>query len=113
MPFFWKMSDDRCLEGIVDLAFYDPATGGWLIIDWKTNRVAHDKIDMLRGKYRAQLAAYSKVIGEMTGGKVTAAISSTANGKFIHYESEDLVNEWTRLQTLPADKFFAELKDDA
>jgi ATP-dependent exoDNAse (exonuclease V) beta subunit len=113
MPFFWKMSGDQCLEGIVDLAFFDPATGEWLIVDWKTNRVARDKIDILRVKYRSQLAAYCKVIGEMAGGKVTAAIYSTANGEFIHYESDDLANEWTRLQTLPADKFFAELRDDA
>ena len=45
MPFFWKMGGDRCLEGIIDLAFFDPETNEWLIVDWKTNRVAPDKID--------------------------------------------------------------------
>jgi hypothetical protein len=47
MPFFWKMRDDRCLEGVIDLALFDPATSEWLIIDWKTNRISRDKIDVL------------------------------------------------------------------
>ena len=32
------MNDRECLEGIIDLAVFDPASGSWLILDWKTNR---------------------------------------------------------------------------
>ena len=111
MPFFWKMADDRCLEGIIDLAFFDPVAGEWLIVDWKTNRVARDKIETLRTKYRPQLAAYCKVIGERTGHEVTAAIYSTANAELVRYEPDELTREWARLQSLPADKLFAELSN--
>jgi ATP-dependent exoDNAse (exonuclease V) beta subunit len=111
MPFFWRMDDERCLEGIVDLALFEPSTNRWLILDWKTNRVARDKIDALRVQYRPQLAAYAKVVGELAGGEVTAAIYSTANGEFLRYAPEELANEWTRLKTLPANELFQELDD--
>jgi ATP-dependent helicase/nuclease subunit A len=113
MPFFWQMDEGTSLEGIVDLALFEPSTNRWLILDWKTNRVAHDKIDALRAQYRPQLAAYAKVVAALAGGEVTAAIYSTANAEFLHYAPEELANEWTRLQTLPADKFFSELREDA
>jgi hypothetical protein len=105
------MDEGRCLEGIVDLALYDPTEKKWFILDWKTNRVARDKIDTLRARYRSQLAAYRKVIGEMTGEEVTAAIYSTANGEFLKYEPGELATEWERLQKLPATQLFEELDD--
>jgi ATP-dependent exoDNAse (exonuclease V) beta subunit len=111
MPFFWKMANDRCLEGIVDLAFFDPSETKWFILDWKTNRVTRDKIETLRAKYRPQLAAYCKVIGERTGHEVTAAIYSTVNAELIRYEPDELTREWARLQSLPAEKLSAELND--
>jgi ATP-dependent exoDNAse (exonuclease V) beta subunit len=111
MPFFWKMDVRRCLEGIVDLALFDPTEQKWFILDWKTNRVARDKIDMLRAQYRPQLSAYRKVIGEITGNEVSAAIYSTANGEFLTYEPGELTAEWERLQKLPAAQLFEELAD--
>ena len=108
MPFFWRMDEGRCLEGIVDLALFEPTENKWFILDWKTNR---EKIDTLRARYRPQLAAYRKVIGEMTGNEVTAAIYSTANGEFLNYEPEELATEWERLQKLPAEQLFEELAD--
>jgi ATP-dependent exoDNAse (exonuclease V) beta subunit len=113
MPFFWRMDEARCLEGIIDLALFDPATKKWFVLDWKTNRVAADKIDTLRAQYLPQLAAYCKVISEMTGGEVNAAIFSTANGEFVRYEPGELEQEWTRLQNLPAKELLLELSDDA
>lgn len=111
MPFFWRMDEGTSLEGIVDLALFEPSTNRWLILDWKTNRVARDKIDTLRGQYRPQLAAYAKVVREMAGGEVTAAIYSTPNGEFLRYAPEELANEWTRLKTLPAKELFEEMND--
>ena len=108
MPFFWRMDEGRCLEGIVDLALFEPTEKKWFILDWKTNR---EEIDTLRVRYRPQLAAYRKVIGEMTSRDVTAAIYSTANGEFLKYEPDELATEWERLQKLPATQLLAELAD--
>ena len=111
MPFFWQIDERRCLEGIVDLALFEPDAGKWFILDWKTNRLARDKIDILHAQYRPQLAAYCKVISEMTGNEVMAAIYSTANGQLVKYEKGELAKEWTRLQTLPPKQLLAELAD--
>lgn len=111
MPFCWRMDERRCLEGIVDLALFEPTEKKWFILDWKTNRVAPDKIETLRTRYRPQLSAYCKVIGEMTGDDVSAAIYSTANGKFLKYEPNELAAEWERLQKLSAAQLLAELAE--
>jgi ATP-dependent helicase/nuclease subunit A len=111
MPFFWRMNATQCLEGIVDLVLFEPTEKKWFILDWKTNRVERDKIDTLRSRYRPQLAAYRKVIGEITGNDVTAAIYSTANGECLKYEPGELATEWERLQKLPATQLLAELDD--
>ncbi len=111
MPFFWKMRGDRCLEGFIDLAFFDPVTNEWLIVDWKTNRVARDKIDTLRTTYRPQLAAYCQVVKETTGRNVRAAIYSTATGEFVRYEPQEMAAEWVRLERLSAETLFGELSD--
>jgi ATP-dependent helicase/nuclease subunit A len=109
MPFCWKMSEDKCLEGIIDLALFDPSIGRWLILDWKTNRV--EKVEALRAQYRPQLAAYHEVIKQMTGHEVEAAIYSTDQGQFLRYERSELETEWNRLKQLPPDKLSVELGD--
>jgi ATP-dependent exoDNAse (exonuclease V) beta subunit len=111
MPFCWRMDEGRCLEGIVDLALFEPTEKKWFILDWKTNRVAPDKIETLRARYRPQLSAYCKVIGEMTGDDVSAAIYSTANGEFLKYEPDELAEEWERLQRLSAAQLLTELAE--
>ena len=111
MPFFWKMRGDRSLEGIIDLALFDSLTGEWLILDWKTNRVARDEIERLRVNYRAQLAAYVQVVQETTGQIARAAIYSTAIGEFVRYEPQEMTDEWKRLEQLPPETGFAELTE--
>ncbi len=107
MPFCWKMSEDKCLEGIIDLALFDPSIGRWLILDWKTNRV--EKVENLRAQYRPQLAAYHEVIRQMTGHEVEAAIYSTDQGQFLRYERSELETEWNRLKALPPRELLQEL----
>jgi ATP-dependent helicase/nuclease subunit A len=111
MPFFWKMRDDRCLEGVIDLALFDPATSEWLIIDWKTNRISRDKIDVLRAQYLPQLAAYRQAVKETTGHEVRAALYSTANGEFVRYDPEGMAAEWERLEKVSLEELFSELAD--
>lgn len=65
MPFLWVANDRRCLEGVVDLAVFDPGEKKWFILDWKTNEITLDEIDKLRAHYCSQLAAYWKAVSEM------------------------------------------------
>jgi ATP-dependent exoDNAse (exonuclease V) beta subunit len=98
MPFFWRIDEERCLEGIIDLALFRPGEKSWFILDWKTNRVEHDEIDKLRVNYRPQIAAYWKAVTEMTKRSVSAGILSTATGQLIIYDQTELANEWERLR---------------
>ena len=112
MPFFWKLDTERCLEGIIDLAFFDREARRWLILDWKTNRVTLNEIDMLRAQYLSQLAAYWAAIRGMTDMKVEAAIYSTPVAAVLRYEEKELAREWSRLRTLSPDRFAAEVVPD-
>jgi ATP-dependent helicase/nuclease subunit A len=100
MPFFWRANGPsrtgtKSLEGIVDLALINAKE--IFILDWKTNRIAADKIDVLRDLYRPQMAAYWQAISNLTTARVTAAIYSTATGQLVTYESDELMAEWQRL----------------
>jgi ATP-dependent exoDNAse (exonuclease V) beta subunit len=102
MPFFWKINGPsrnrgKSLEGIVDLAFFNQKANEIFILDWKTNRIAADKIDVLKEIYRPQMAAYWKAISGLTSTFVSAAIYSTATGEFLVYEPDELAREWERV----------------
>jgi ATP-dependent exoDNAse (exonuclease V) beta subunit len=96
MPFFWKINH-KCLEGIVDLASFNQKANEVFILDWKTNRIAADKIDILRELYRSQMAAYWQAISNLTDARVSAAIYSTATGQLAMYDDDELGEEWQRL----------------
>ncbi len=102
MPFFWKLNGPsltgaKCLEGIVDLALFNQKANEVFILDWKTNRIAADKIDSLKEIYLPQMAAYWQAISSLTNARVTAAIYSTATGQLLIYDAEELATEWKRL----------------
>jgi len=118
IPFFWRVADKRCLEGVIDLAFFQRGnasaarTGKCLILDWKTDRVPPDNTETLHARYRPQLAAYWKAVTHMTGASVDAGIYSTATGQFIGYDPDELAREWEILSTLPPDNIAAEIAVD-
>jgi ATP-dependent exoDNAse (exonuclease V) beta subunit len=97
LPFMWRMSDDECLEGIIDLAVFNPARGTWLILDWKTNRARPDELKSLQAHYEPQLAAYWQALTQMTGGEVEAGIFSTDAGVWLPYGRERLSAVWASL----------------
>jgi ATP-dependent exoDNAse (exonuclease V) beta subunit len=97
MPFFWRIDDNKCLEGMIDLALFQADEKRWLILDWKTNRLERDKIDKLHVCYRPQIAAYWKAIAQMTKQPVRAAIYSTSTGQLLMYDEKELADEWRRL----------------
>jgi len=110
-PFLWRMSERSCVEGMIDLLLVDPATGSALLVDWKTNRITPAEAEKLQQRYRAQIAAYRKAVGEMTKLDVTAGIFATAIGKFIPYDADELEAEWERLRALPADQVAERMSD--
>ena len=100
MSFFWSPSRtgrNKSLEGIVDLALFNRKANEVFILDWKTNRIAAEKIDILRDLYRPQMAAYWQAISNLTNARVTAAIYSTATGQLLIYDVDELATEWQRL----------------
>ena len=98
MPFFWRMNEQNCLEGLIDVALFQPHEKKWFVLDWKTNRIERDQIDKLRVAYRPQIAAYWKAVTEITKRPVSAGIYSTATGDLIAYNEKELAEEWERLR---------------
>ena len=111
MPFSWKMDDQICLEGLIDVALFQPGKKKWFVLDWKTNRVDRDELENLRVKYRSQIAAYWKSVTEMTKRPVSAGIYSTATGELIEYSENELAAEWERLRNLPPDDLGSAIED--
>jgi ATP-dependent exoDNAse (exonuclease V) beta subunit len=111
MPFFWRMDEQKSLEGLVDVALFHPNENKWFVLDWKTNRVERDELENLRVDYRPQIAAYWKAVTEMTKQPVSAGIYSTATGELIKYSENELAEEWERLRTLPPDDFGSAIED--
>ena len=101
MPFLWAMSGRECLEGIIDLAVFNPAAGSWLILDWKTNRTTTDDLQKLHAHYLPQLSAYWKAVSEMLGAPVIAGLYSTATAGWLPYETETLAGAWQTLRQQP------------
>ena len=112
MPFFWRVDGNRCLEGVIDLAFFERSKGKCLILDWKTDRVPPDNTETLHARYRPQLAAYWKAVSEIAKLGVEAAIYSTAAGTLVRYTAEELSREWSRLEKLPTDQFDAAVQSE-
>jgi ATP-dependent helicase/nuclease subunit A len=55
-------------HGILDLAFEEP--GGWVIVDYKTDRVTQVRLPERSARYRPQLAAYAEAWEQVTKAKV-------------------------------------------
>jgi ATP-dependent helicase/nuclease subunit A len=104
-PFLWRMNEQSCVEGVIDLLLVDSASDRALLVDWKTNRITPAGAEDLRQRYRPQIAAYWKAVGEITGLDLTAGIFATAIGQFLAYDTDELGAEWERLRSLPADPF--------
>jgi ATP-dependent exoDNAse (exonuclease V) beta subunit len=54
------LDDGTLIEGVVDLAFQEstPEFGGWIVVDFKTDR----EIEKAETQYRAQVAAYIEAV---------------------------------------------------
>ncbi len=100
MPFLWAMNERECLEGIIDLAIFDPAAESWLILDWKTNR--EPDAAKLHAHYLPQLSAYWRALSEMLKAPVSAGLYATASGLWLPYENGELESAWRALESQPS-----------
>jgi ATP-dependent exoDNAse (exonuclease V) beta subunit len=108
-PFLWRMDAGSCLEGVIDLLAVDPGDNRSLLVDWKTNRIDKAGQEELRQRYKPQITAYWKAVGEITKLEVDAGIFATATGTFLPYETAELEAEWQRLRALPAEQLREEI----
>lgn len=83
LPFSLARSAGEWLEGVMDLALFDPAVNGWLLLDWKTNVVTPESAGSLRDLYAPQLGAYAEALKRATGLTVTSGVYSTVTGLWI------------------------------
>src|SRR6266545_2686199 len=112
-PFSWRRDDCNVLEGLIDLLMIDCKAGRCLLLDWKTNDVSSSDAEIFRARYRPQLAAYWKAVGEITRLEVEAGLFSTALGRLLPYSVEELQVEWGRLEQLPPVQLEDEIQPDA
>jgi ATP-dependent exoDNAse (exonuclease V) beta subunit len=112
-PFSWRRNDRSVFEGLVDLAMISRRLGQCLLVDWKTNDVSSSDAEIFRARYRSQLAAYWKVVGEITRLEVEAGLFSTALGRLLLYSKDELQGEWHRLEQLPPAQLENEIRPDA
>jgi ATP-dependent helicase/nuclease subunit A len=112
-PFSWRRNNRSVLEGLIDSLMINRKAGRCLLLDWKTNDVSSSDAEIFRARYRPQLAAYWKAVGEITRLEVEAGLFSTALGRLLPYSAEELQAEWHRLEQLPPGQLGDEIRPDA
>jgi len=112
-PFSWRRNGWSVLEGLIDSIMINRKAGRCLLLDWKTNDISSSDAEIFRARYRPQLAAYWKAVGEITRLQVEAGLFSTALGRLLLYSAEELQIEWRRLEQLPPAQLEDEIRPDA
>lgn len=75
VPLAWE-DGGHFYEGVVDCLVLDP-DGCLTLIDWKTDIITGEDIDLLRGRYQKQLAAYVRGLSQMGEFNINYGIYST------------------------------------
>jgi ATP-dependent exoDNAse (exonuclease V) beta subunit len=112
-PFCWRRNSRSVVEGQIDSLMIDHEMGRCLLLDWKTNNVSAGDTEIFRARYRPQLAAYWKAVSEITSLEVKAGLFSTALGRLLLYSTDELQEEWRRLEQLPPAQLGKEMSPDA
>ncbi len=81
-----KTDEKLLVQGVIDCMFEDK-NGDYVLIDYKTDRIAKGEEEMLRERHRVQMELYGKAVSHITGRKITRMyIYSFAAEKFIPLE---------------------------
>lgn len=83
MPFLWRANAGQVIEGVMDLAVFDPKADEWLVVDWKTNRLGANGVNELVEIYRGQVEAYLQALRELFRKPVRGILYSTTRGEWI------------------------------
>ncbi|MFZ5807516.1 MAG: UvrD-helicase domain-containing protein [Verrucomicrobiota bacterium] len=81
MPFLHPVDTAQCIEGVIDLAIFDPQHSSWLVIDWKTDVVDVDERNFFKEKYAPQLQAYSQALHTLSHSSTQTTLYSTYLGE--------------------------------
>ena len=60
----YEGSGTMLVQGILDLAFLED---GWVLVDYKTDRVTKETLAQTAQGYAVQLALYARALAEITG----------------------------------------------
>ncbi len=89
VPLFWRRGEGEVVEGIVDWLAYHPLAHEWHLLDWKTDRLPDSSwAERLRETYAPQIELYRESIVKLYGGKISAWLYSTAQGKLVRLGAE-------------------------
>jgi ATP-dependent exoDNAse (exonuclease V) beta subunit len=92
VPIFWPADERRVYDGTIDLAAH--TNTGWLVIDWKTDRVPSDGgLATLATTYGPQLACYRHALGAIYDAPVEVYLYSTRKGEWLELADEEKAPE--------------------
>lgn len=78
----WSAALDRhwvLLQGRLDCVF--PWEGGWVVLDWKTDRVDAAGVDARAARYASQMTLYRDAVARLWGRPVTSVLAFLACGE--------------------------------
>ncbi|MBC2595503.1 UvrD-helicase domain-containing protein [Ruficoccus amylovorans] len=81
VPVFWPEDTGRVYDGTIDLAARTDT--GWLVIDWKTDRLSSGGLDALALTYGPQLDCYRRALGSIFDVPVEVYLYSTRLGQWL------------------------------
>lgn len=85
VPFIWGDASDKTgYEGYIDLLAVNRSEGKWIVLDWKTDRMAgEDKIAALRLAYAPQVEIYRRAAADLFEGTGKVGLYSTVSGEWV------------------------------
>ncbi|MFH1066679.1 MAG: PD-(D/E)XK nuclease family protein, partial [bacterium] len=84
MPILHPVEEQRCIDGVVDLAIWNARKQAWLVVDWKTDSATPKTARNLWDIYQPQLQAYKNALQNVSGFPTQVGIYSTMTGLFLH-----------------------------
>ncbi|HUB67516.1 MAG TPA: UvrD-helicase domain-containing protein [Candidatus Methylacidiphilales bacterium] len=83
IPFLWNEEENRCIEGVMDLAVFASDESAWRVIDWKTNYIGPEGSNELAEGFRGQIRAYVHALRKMLSAEVRGSLYFTQSGEWI------------------------------
>jgi ATP-dependent helicase/nuclease subunit A len=80
--------EGRTIRGVIDTLFQKP-TGGWVVVDFKTNRIRSDRVTetVEHNRYDLQLQLYMWAVSKvMETNEIEGFLYFTASGELIHFD---------------------------